>query len=254
MIYSCSMFFSEFQLLDLKIAEQMDHIGKMIIVEAERTHSNKPKDVLLHKHPSYKHSKLERLLVKAKEFQPIPSYNEAYQRDVAMRNKKINDDDIIISCDIDEIIPAHDFPEIIDKIRKFEYVRFGMQLYYYKINLLMGTWRSPIGVTGKFFKESGKTLTQLRHAKKGRVIQTQGKHFSYLLNPKDIETKLQSFVHCKMGKNIDLKHIKKKVASGEDLFKRGDRKGKVVAIDKNYPKTIINNLDKWKDWVLEFHN
>ena len=244
------MFFNEFKLLDLKMAEQMDHVGKMIIVEAEKTHSNKPKEVLLHNHPDYNHPKLDRVLVKADEFKKSPSYNEAYQRNASIFNQRISDRDIIISCDLDEIIPAQDFPEIVDKIKELEYVRFGMQLYYYKINLRMGTWKSPIGVTGKFLRESGKTLTQLRHARKGKVILTHGKHFSYLATPKEIEVKLRSFCHSKMAKNIDLKDVMQKVASGEDLFKRGDRKGKIVKIDENYPKTIIDNLDDWKEWIV----
>jgi len=207
MIYSCSMFFNEFKLLDLKMAEQMDYIDKMIIVEAEKTHTNKKKEVLLYNNEKYNHPKLEKMLVPASEFTKSPAHNEGHQRNFAMLGREIKDDDIIISCDLDELLSAKDMEKVIDKIRELEYVRFGMQIYYYKINMRMGTWRSPIGLTGKFFKESRKSLTKLRHMRQGKVIKTFGKHFSYLSSPEDIRLKLDSFVHANMGKNISIDKI-----------------------------------------------
>src|SRR5690606_35039228 len=129
------------------------------------------------------------------------------QRNFSMIGREIKDDDIIISCDLDEILPAKDMEKVIEEIKELEYVRFGMQIYYYKINMRMGTWRSPIGLTGKFFKESRKSLTKLRHMRKGKVIKTSGKHFSYLSSPEDIKYKLDSFVHSNMGKNLDINRI-----------------------------------------------
>lgn len=247
MIYACSMFFNEFKLLDLKIAEQMDYIDKMIIVEAERTHTNKKKEVLLYNDENYNHPKLEKILVAANEFTKSPAHNEGHQRNRAMIGRELNDDDIIISCDVDELLPAKEMERVIDKIRELEYVRFGMQIYYYKINMRMGTWRSPIGLTGKFFKESRKSLTKLRHMRAGKVIKTLGKHFSYLSTPKDIKLKLDSFVHANMGKNITVDRINEQIKNKRDLFRGRDVK--IVPIDETYPDTILNNLDDWKEWI-----
>lgn len=247
MIYACSMFFNEFKLLDLKMAEQMDYIDKMIIVEAERTHTNKKKEVLLYNNEAYEHPKLEKMLVPASEFTKSPAHNEGHQRNWAMLDREIQDDDIIISCDLDELLPAKDMERVIGKIKELEYVRFGMQIYYYKINMRMGTWRSPIGLTGKFFKKSRKSLTKLRHMRKGKVVKTLGKHFSYLSSPEDIKLKLNSFVHANMGKNLDVKRIDELMKSNKDLFRGRDIK--VVPIDDTYPDAILNNLDDWKEWI-----
>lgn len=246
MIYSCSMFFNEFKLLNLKIAEQADYVDKIIIVDSEKTHSNKKKKPLLF-NSDYNHPKLLKILAKESEFTKNVSYNESFQRDITLRDIDIKDEDIIISCDLDEIIPAKNMEETINQIKEFHYVRLGMKLYYYKINMLMGSWRSPIGLTGKYYKESGKTLTQLRHAREGKVINTLGKHFSYLTDAKGIKYKLESFLHCKQHGKIDIKDIDKKMKKGINLFK--DKECKIVPIDESYPDTILNNLKEWKEWI-----
>ena len=247
MIYACSMFFNEFKLLDLKMAEQMDYVDKMIIVEAERTHTNKKKEVVLCDNDKYNHPKLEKMLVPAAEFTKSPAHNEGHQRNWAMIGREIHDDDIIISCDLDELIPAKDMERVIEEVKRLEYVRFGMQIYYYKINMRMGTWKSPIGLTGKFFKESRKSLTKLRHMRAGKVVKTLGKHFSYLGSPDEIKLKLESFVHANMGKNLNVKRINELMNEQKDLFRGRDIK--IVPIDETYPDTILNNLDDWKEWI-----
>jgi hypothetical protein len=251
------MFFNEFKLLDLKIAEQMDYVDKMIIVEAERTHTNKNKKVLLFNNDKYNHPKLEKVLVKANEFTNNSFHNEGHQRNRAMIGRDISDDDIIISCDLDELLPAKEMERLIDKIRELEYIRFNMPIYYYKINMLLGeNWTSSIGLTGKFFKQSCKTLTRLRHkinesGRKPIVVKTLGKHFSYLASPEEIQYKLNSFVHASkkdyLGNRFNVDIINELIENKKDLFRNRDMK--IVPIDETYPDTIKNNLDDWKEWI-----
>lgn len=58
MIYNCTMFFNEFKLLELKIAEELPYCDKMIIVESSKTHANKDKPLHLKNHPLLDHPKI----------------------------------------------------------------------------------------------------------------------------------------------------------------------------------------------------
>ena len=51
MIYSCTMFFNEFDLLDLKIAEELDQVDQMIIVESNQTFRGNEKPLYLKDNP-----------------------------------------------------------------------------------------------------------------------------------------------------------------------------------------------------------
>jgi len=45
-IYDCFTFYNEFELLELRLAELYDYVDHFVIVEANTTFQNKPKDML----------------------------------------------------------------------------------------------------------------------------------------------------------------------------------------------------------------
>ena len=83
-----------------------------------------------------------------------------------------------------------------------------------------------------------------------QIIDNGGWHFAYLLNPKDISKKIQSFAHGEFNNNdyININNIEKKMLNmkhptgGFDLKK--------VDIDQTYPRYIIDNKIKLKDWIV----
>ncbi len=248
MIYSCTMFLNEFHLLDLKMAEEMPYIDRMIVVESIRTHSNKQKKLHLHNNAKYKHPKLQ-VMVVGDKFTRMASKNENFQRDAAIQAINLQDDDIILCSDLDEITRGDEMPGIIEKVQEHGFVKLRMMMYYYKINLKVGTWSFAFGVTGKFLKDK-KTLTQLRLTKGAQKIKTNGKHFSYLSDPAGIKYKIESFLHTELDKpkNTSIKNIKKSIKNHQDLFWRA-KKMKVVPIDETYPPTILKNLDQWQRFI-----
>jgi len=247
MIYSCTMFLNEFHLLDLKMSEEMEHIDKLIVVESKKTHSNKVKPTYLK--GSIYDKKDVKIITIGDNFNSNAIHNEAYQRNVAIDGLNIKDDDVIICCDIDEILNGKDIPRIAEMAREYGHVKFNMTMYYYKINLKLGMWQQPFAVSGSYLKESKKPLTKLR-GKAKKSMTTHGKHFSYLMTPENISYKLKSFLHTEYDNPIftNMRNIKNSIKYRTDLFGR-KKKIQKVKIDDTYPATILNNLGKWKEFI-----
>ena len=89
------MFFNEFHLLDLKISEELEHIDKLVLIESNKTHSNKPKQLVLVE--KYKDPKIK-ILTCGEGFNSDARKNEAKQRDIVTKKIKFREDDIIICC------------------------------------------------------------------------------------------------------------------------------------------------------------
>jgi len=84
-----------------------------------------------------------------------------------------------------------------------------------------------------------------------QLIDNGGWHFSFLKDPQSIKHKIMSYSHQEYNTdeftNTDL--IKEKISKGKDLFNR-DIKYEKISINDNFPKYIINNKEKFKDWIL----
>lgn len=294
-IINCTMFFNEFDLLDLKIAEELPNVDEFIIVEANQTHIGSPKQTFLKDNSKYKDLKIitlenefksvsEDLSIEDKR--AIANKNEAIQRNAALRNLDINDDDVIICSDLDEIIPSQDFKEIIECTKEAEekysrHIKLQMYNHLYKINLLVDTplekdWFGPFAVTGKLLKNLPRIFEQ-ECEKQNKLVQaffeislddlrqcpyntipylpTNGRHFSCLGEPKDISYKLKNY--------SQVQHSIEDIASEESIISRINNlehlknetinnekvKLKKVEIDATYPETIIKNLDKWQKYI-----
>ena len=84
-----------------------------------------------------------------------------------------------------------------------------------------------------------------------QIINNGGWHFSFLKDPQSIKHKIMSYSHQEYNTdeftNTDL--IREKISKGKDLFNR-DIKYEKISINDNFPKYIINNKEKFKDWIL----
>jgi hypothetical protein len=181
-------------------------------------------------------------------------FNESLQRDYALWEVDLQDDDIVISSDIDEINSGNSIPEMIKMCKEHGFVKAIQNLYYYKINLKVPLlWYSSFAVTGKYLKENHNQLTLLRRKEEGAMIPTDGKHFSYLGTPEEIFYKISNFMHWEYKQFADLERIRDKVENRRDVYERL-LDGKTVTfekveIDDTYPQTILNNLSDWESHI-----
>ena len=174
--------------------------------------------------------------------------------------QKCHEDDLIILSDVDEI---PDLKKLNQFNKKNKYAVFSQKMFNYKLNLLNETennWhgskiclkknlKSPQWLRNlKFKKYPFWRLDKLRHL---QIIENGGWHFAYLQSPENISRKIKSFAHGEFNKPelIDLKNIKEKIDKGQDIFNR-KMIYKKVEIDETFPKYIIENLEKLREWII----
>jgi len=70
--------------------------------------------------------------------------------------------------------------------------------------------------------------------------------------PKEILYKINNMAHTELNKNNfkNLKDIKNKIQNLKDIFDRKNLYQK-VKVDKTYPKYILKNKNKFKNFILK---
>ena len=78
-----------------------------------------------------------------------------------------------------------------------------------------------------------------------------GWHFNNLMTPENISLKLKTFAHTEFSKDkfSSVEVIKSKINQKIDLFERG-HKYEILALDKRFPKYILNNIEKFKEFII----
>ena len=85
-----------------------------------------------------------------------------------------------------------------------------------------------------------------------QIFNNGGWHFNNILSPDQISLKLRTFAHSEFasGKFSSSEIIKKNIERKKDLFGRGHTYQK-VEIDETFPEYLINNKDKYLNWILK---
>lgn len=218
--YDCFPFNQELDLLEKRFSELWNVVDRFVIVEADRTHGNKPKPYYfkdnLKKFDKYL-SKVSHVVVS--DYPSTDSWSiERHQRDCIMRALEgCHKDDAIIISDLDEI-PS---PEAIKGYRISDGIRsFDMDLYYYDMSCrAKDKWTEakilPYGLLKKL------TPCGARYSK-APVIPNGGSHLFYFGGIESIRKKIEDTAHQEYNKDEykDLERIKMVVENGTDIFGR----------------------------------
>ena len=72
-------------------------------------------------------------------------------------------------------------------------------------------------------------------------------------SPADISKKIKSFAHGEFNKAnfINQENIREKINMGKDIFDR-EIGYKKVQIDNTFPKYIVDNKEKHKEWNIKY--
>ena len=259
-IFDCFLYSNEDLILDVRLNTLSDYVSRFVIVEANKDHQGKEKKLNFNINNFQKFkNKITYLVV-----DDFPKNLTNWQRENYQRNfisnglHNVQEDDYIIISDVDEIPNL----ENIDSIKKNRYSVFEQKMHYYKFNLLNITNPNWYGsrICKKKYLKSPQWLRDQKIKKKyffnfmrinWNIVKNGGWHFSFLLSPDDIKYKIESFAHSEFNNskfnNID--KIKSSIENNYDLFDR-NLEYKKVAINSSYPKYIIENKDKFKDWII----
>jgi beta-1,4-mannosyl-glycoprotein beta-1,4-N-acetylglucosaminyltransferase len=272
-IYDCFTYCGENDLLEIRLETLFDSVDKFIIIEGNRYFNGE------HKEKFFNCEKFKKFKNKINYFfiENFPNHNgnnwdyEKFQRNQISKGLiNLSANDIVLVSDVDEI------PNLKNKeFLKFDSAVFLQKMYYYKFNLQYkeglkwnNKWPGTKSCKYKFF-QNAQTTREFRNRnipwwridkKMTRYIEENGGwHFAYLMSPEEIKKKLQKFDHeiIHLLKNnydknslTNLDKIKKRILNFEDPYNRKNVKLVNVKIDKNYPKYILDNLNKYKNYIL----
>ena len=267
-IYDCFQFFDEEHILDLRLNILHDYVDFFVIVESTTDHQGKSKKLNFDSKKFKKfNSKIIYIVVDdTEETIKRPhtggeSLVEQHQRNSLTRGlKNCGDEDLVILSDVDEI-PNPNKLNVFNK--NYKYAVFSQKMFNYKINILNETennWhgskiclkknlKSPQWLRNLKFKKY--PFWRIDKIKNLQIIEDGGWHFAYLKNPADILKKIKSSAHGEFNKVefANRENIEKKINLGMDIFDRGITYKK-VKIDNTYPEYIIENKEKFKEWII----
>lgn len=256
MIYDCSLFYDEFMLLDIRLAELWPVVDKFVILESNKTFSGKPK-------PLYFSDQAERYAPYKDKLVPVvfaqsnPSADR-WVNDYAQRNalgdylKTVcQPDDIIILTDGDEII-AREAVELLSFC--LMPVRLSVKMYYYYFNCrLKKDWLWPVVCRYEDFLKRCKGSCQslrISYSDTQPVIPNAGWHFSYIMQPARIVEKLGAFAHSEYDtpKWCDLDRIEACRRNHTDLFERPDHIYEITGLD-DLPEAIRKHPEDYAEFL-----
>jgi len=213
----------------------------------------------------YKKNKIKHIVMEEKFPQDTTAWeNQAIQREYLLKNlNDINPEDYIFFSDPDEV-PR---PEMLINFElKKKYGIFLQQCFNYKFNLF-NKYESPWEGTRVCKKKNLKSIDFMRQKIKSKnldynilriykekniqLFNNGGWHFNNLLSVPEISLKLKTFAHTEFSgdKFSSEKTIQKKIKKKIDLFGRGHHY-QVIKLDSLFPKFIVKNKNKYKNWII----
>lgn len=279
-IYDCFTFYNEFEMLDLRLNILDKYVDKFVLVEGNKTHAGKDKPFYFDKNKEkFEKFKNKIIHIKVSDF---PSFEnsktdslnnrwiyENFQRDAIMRGlANCSPDDIVIISDCDEIAN----PKAILKYKNSKangiWQLNAISTYYYfnLINLRetpldkikIARYKNLIDpkqnleIKDAFAQSKYGLPTYFRYTK-GKEIKNGGWHFSYLMDEEKISQKIASIAeqHVNNENSSNIDNIKRKIAACEDIFEREGYEFLPVKLDKNFPRYIIENKEKYNKYILK---
>jgi beta-1,4-mannosyl-glycoprotein beta-1,4-N-acetylglucosaminyltransferase len=269
-LVDCFMYFDEDLILDIRLNTLNEYVDKFVISEATRDHAGNDKKLNfdIKKFSKFKNKII--YIVEENLPKSVPKFKKNWSsnhhRDNLQRNSlekgycHFHDEDLIMISDTDEI-PN---PKTISSFnKKNTYGCFIQKNLSIKLNLLNTTnslWPGTKICVKKFLK-SPQWLRNIKtkdypfwkfyKPKTPQLINDGGWHFSFLKKPKDIAKKIKSYAHQELNKEefTDINLINNRVELGRDIFDR-DFNYKKIELNSDFPKYILENKLKFKDWIL----
>jgi beta-1,4-mannosyl-glycoprotein beta-1,4-N-acetylglucosaminyltransferase len=241
MIYDCFMFSDELDLLEIRLSELSPVVDKFVLVEATRTHDNKPKILYYQKNQDRFEAYKDKIIHVIVDDLPDGSNDwtrERHQRDAIVRGlTDAKDDDVIMVSDVDEI-PR---PSTLSKYDPAIGPRALEQLLFqYYINNVFGSFMATKILDYASFKQIG-TASKVRDTVFPR-IKDGGWHFSYMRGDEGIKARLSIQLQKTLSSLTPEDQIKvdNALKTGIDIYGR-KLTPVIVKVDETFPKIMQDN-------------
>ena len=250
-IYDCSLFYDEFEQLEIRFNELKDVVDKFIICEGTRTFSRGRKDLLFEKNKERFAEFLDRVIYLVFDDGNYPDKKkfafERAQRDSLIRGlpPTVGRDDIIILSDMDEVPRAESVKRFYeDKDKEFMTLRLHHYMYYLN-SLLSKRLNGP--VVFRYSYLGPLSFTEMRgKRRRSPRYGNAGWHFSCLGGVGRLSEKIKAYSHS----DIFSRHIPNLEHKVENrLCYYNDKPLVTVPIDDTFPLHVQNNPERWKDHI-----
>ena len=261
----CITFFDNNFMFDFRYNVMKNYVDKFVICESLYDHRNNKKGINFDPEKKYINDPQILHIVVEK---PFPKNTNAWQNQAIQRDyiiKKLNfaeDNDFIFFSDPDEILN----PEVLKNFDlKKKYGIFLQRFFNYKFNIF-NPYESPWEGTKVCKKKNLKSINFMREKvrkknlrykfyrfdkeKNIQIFENAGWHFNNVMSPENISKKLKTFAHKEFSSEefSSVETIRNKINAKVDLFNRNE-KYEVVRIDEGFPKYLLDNLLKFKDYI-----
>lgn len=254
MIYDCSLFFNELDLLEIRLNELKDLDCKHVIVESCLTFQGNPKPFNLEaswdRFKEFHHKMIYLKLSPINNPMLSAWTRENFQRNyISVGLKEAEPNDIIYIGDIDEIPKKEIFSTF-----KPEYGVSVVEtrLSYYYVNFVFKeSWCKSQIMTMETLKMSSPNTIRYEHTPS--VIKDGGWHFSYLGGVDSIIEKIESAAHTEFNNDSfkDKEKIKNCLRTGDDILNRAGVSFHRIPMDNSFPKYLVDNQEKFKHLISE---
>jgi beta-1,4-mannosyl-glycoprotein beta-1,4-N-acetylglucosaminyltransferase len=261
----CITFFDNNFMFEIRYNILANYVDYFLVCESIYDHRGNLKKPNFIFKDEYDKNKIKYILLE----KPFPKNtnrweNQALQREFIIENLDFAlPEDLIFFSDPDEIIR----PELLINFElKKKYGIFLQDCFNYKLNLF-NPYESPWEGTRVVKKMNLKSINFMRQKiltknlkysflridkeRSIQIVENAGWHFNNLMSPKDISLKLKTFAHKEFsGKEFSSEEvIRDKIEKKIDLFNRGHTY-KVLDINNNFPKYILDNLEKFSNYII----
>ena len=280
-IYDAFIFFNELDLLELRLNILNKYVDYFVIVEADETFTGITKPLYFAENrerfkkwlPKIKHYVVRNMPIGDKDliwrftdYEPldktdrqivlytlladnIPHNETQWTREFYQKesiNKALlglNDDDVVFISDVDEIWN----PEIRYDFNTDEVLKMNQTVYaYYLNNRSSEPWSGTIMAKYKNVKNA--SINHLDHSTDSphKFIENGGWHFTNQGGVNQIRRKLESYGHQEFNTDKIKKRLDKQIANNRDFI---GRNFKFLKDESDLPQYILDNRDKYKDWL-----
>jgi beta-1,4-mannosyl-glycoprotein beta-1,4-N-acetylglucosaminyltransferase len=264
-IIDCITFFDNNFMFELRYNVLKNYVDYFVVCESKFDHRGNPKKVNFIRKNEYDFTKIKYFLLE----EAFPKNtniweNQAIQREFLLESTNFAEpEDYIFFSDPDEI-PN---PEILINFElKKKYGIFMQKCFNYKFNLF-NSYESPWEGSRVSKKKNLKSINFMRQKIKSKnlnynflridkekniqIFNDGGWHFNNILDPGEISLKLKTFAHSEFSSEefSSPNVIKEKIEKKIDLFNRGHNYKK-IEINETFPKYFLNNLEKYKKFII----
>ncbi len=257
-VYDCFIFNNEVELLELRLNILDPYVDKFIITEGTKTFSGIDKESVYLKNKK-KFSKWKKKIIH--NLVDIPELPDTWAREIYSRNSPMSldifeDDDLILTSDLDEI-PNPEVIEARDEWLKDDtHFAFQQRRYVYYINNYeTDRWFGTRAATYKYLKNT--TIDEIRENTEnedlltGSIITNGGWHFTFCGGEEMVRTKIQSFSHTEHNTPAVMNSLKSRIEDNKDPLLRDWYQYYKVEIDDSFPDYIVENQDKLTKWIKD---